>query len=174
MPTFPRIRPYKTYAVSDDGSRTLVPAHEIVLERPQGIDLEINLAPHPSFRGRLSFSTFRGSSLLLEAGSSAHAYVFVEDWPVGDRRRKASHRYSRSPVGHVYLVDARGKKTGTDARTFAIQTSERHELHLELCPSKPWARHVEIESSTGLLTIHLNASNVVQFAVEDLRRGGAG
>jgi hypothetical protein len=65
--TLPRIRPYKTFLVDDDdGKRTRLDAHEIVLERPIGVDLEINLAPHPRFRGRVSFSTFRGSCLVLE------------------------------------------------------------------------------------------------------------
>jgi hypothetical protein len=66
---FPRIRPYKTFLVDDDGKRTRLDAHEIVLERPIGVDLEINLAPHFRFRGRVSFSTFRGSCLVLEPES---------------------------------------------------------------------------------------------------------
>jgi hypothetical protein len=32
----PRIRPYKTFLVDDDGKRTRLDAHEIVLERPIG------------------------------------------------------------------------------------------------------------------------------------------
>lgn len=167
MGPFPRIRPYKTFVPSGGGSRVPVAAHEIVLERPVGVDLEINLAPHPTFRGQVSFSTFRGSSLLLEAGSSGHAYVFIEEWPVGDRRRKVSRRrYSRPTLGHVYLVDPRGAKKITEGRTFVIQTSPQHELLVELSPPAPWARHVKIQSSSDLLSIKLNASNIVFFAAE--------
>ena len=45
---FPCIRPYKTFLVDDDGKRTRLDAHEIVLERPIGVDLEISLAPKTS------------------------------------------------------------------------------------------------------------------------------
>jgi hypothetical protein len=174
MANFPRIQPYKTFALSEDGARTPVTAHEIVLERPVGVDLEINVAPHPVFLGRVSFSTFRGRSLLLEAGSSGDAYIFIEDWPVGDRRRKASRRrHSRTTSGHVYVVDARGEKRTTDARTFVIQTSPHYELQVELCPSAPWARHVKIKSSSDLLSIHLNASNVVFFEAATVRKAKA-
>lgn len=167
MVTFPRIRPYKTFAVSKTGDRTPVAAHEIVLERPVGVDLEINLAPHPNRRGEVSFSTFRGSSLLLEPASASHAYVFIEDWPVGDRRRKVtSHRHSRPTLGHVYLVDARGQKQVTPERTFAIQIAHEAELQIELCPSRPWMRHIKIECSSGRLSIRLNAGNVISFTID--------
>lgn len=168
MVNFPRIRPYKTFALSNAGERTPVAAHEIVLERPVGVDLEINLAPHPNRRGEVSFSTFRGSSLLLEPASSSDAYVFIEDWPVGDRRRKVtSHRYSRPTLGHVYLVDARGQKHPTPERTFAVQIADQAELHIELCPSRPWMRHIKIECSRGRLAIRLGASNVVSFTIDE-------
>jgi hypothetical protein len=137
-----------------------------VLERPLGVDLEVNLAPHPNFRGRLTFSTFRGSSLILEAGSAGDVYVFIEDWPIGDSRRKRSRRHSRGTLGHVYLVDSRGQKNVTPERTFTVGVSQAHELLVELCPQRPWARHVRVTSSTGRLSIHPSASNVVQFTVE--------
>jgi hypothetical protein len=174
MVNFRRIHPYRTFVLSEDGSRTPVAAHEIVLERPIGIDLEINLAPHPVFRGQVSFSTFRGSTLLLEAGSSGHAYLFVEDWPVGDRRRKVvGRRHSRPTAGHVYLVDALGEKRSTPARTFVIKTTAQHELQVEFCPPAPWARHVKIQSSSDLLSVHLNASNVLLFTADDRSRKSA-
>ena len=34
---YPRIRPYKTYAVDDEGARVRVDTHELVLERPVGV-----------------------------------------------------------------------------------------------------------------------------------------
>jgi hypothetical protein len=166
MARFPRIRPYKTFAIAKGGKRIAISAHELALERPAGVDLEINLAPHPNFRGRVSFATYRGSSLLLEAASSGDAYVFIEDWPVGDRRRKLVRNNARGPLVHVYLVDARGEKRVTAARSFAIRTSPDHELLVELCPAAPWARHVRIESSSGLLAIHLNAANTVFFSAD--------
>ncbi|NUP08804.1 MAG: hypothetical protein HOW73_22380 [Polyangiaceae bacterium] len=168
MPTFPRIRPYKTFAVAADDTRTPVRTHELVLERPVGVDLEINLAPHPGFRGQVSFSTFRGSSLIIEPAASNVAYVFIEDWPVGDRRRKIGSKLnSRGTLGHVYLVDGRWLKQATDDRTFAVEVGPGKELLIELAPRAPWARHVKISSSTDQLCIRLNASNIVMFSAED-------
>lgn len=129
MAAFRRIRPYKTFAVAMDGARTRVQAHEIVLERPVGIDLELDLAPHPGFRGLVAFSTFRGSSLLIEPGASNVAYLFIEDWPIGDRRRKTSRRNSRGTLGHVYLVDSRGEKRPTADRTFVVRARHHRHLH---------------------------------------------
>ena len=82
-------------------------AHELVLERPLGIDLELNLAPHPSYRGSVTVSTFRGN-LLLEPGAGDTLYLFVEDWPRGDRRRTKVRRRARTPLCHIYSVDVRG------------------------------------------------------------------
>ncbi len=118
---FPRIRPYKTFLVDDDGKRRRLDAHEIVLERPIGVDLEINLAPHPRFGGRVSFSTFRGSSLVLEPESGSGLYLFIEDWPRGDRVAAGSQRAARSSSisrgGHVRvhgLVGGVGRGAGGD------------------------------------------------------------
>ena len=161
---FPRIRPYKTFIVNDEGTRTRLDAHEIVLERPMGVDLEINLARHPRFRGRVSFSTFRGS-LVLEPESGGGFYLFIEDWPRGDRRRKEDRRRERTPLCHVYAVDARGEKTAVSARSFAIEVGRGMELKLDLTPKAPWAHHVHIQTFEGPLELRLGAANVVQVSV---------
>ena len=170
MMRFPRIRPYKTYSVDDLGARARIITHELVLERPVGVDLEVNLAPHPTFRGGVMFSTFRGSALLLEAGAANVLYVFVEDWPRGDRRRKSDRRRSRTPLGHVYSVDARGQKTALPERRFAIEVGERSELHIDFTPAPPWAHHVCVHTPDRALAIELNAANVVDVSVAEARR----
>ncbi len=167
MAAFRRIRPYKTFAIANDGSRVRIHAHELVLERPVGVDLEVNLAPHPGFRGRVSFGTFRGSALLIEPGASNVAYLFIEDWPVGDRRRKKSRSNARGTLGHVYLVDGRGEKRATPHRAFVIELAPEHELLVEFCPPAPWARHVRISTESLELSIHLNAANIVHFGAAD-------
>src|SRR5580692_1631279 len=131
---FPRIRPYKTFQVDDDGERTRLDAHEIVLERRIGVDLEINLAPHPRFRGSVSFSTFRGSAFVLEPEAADGVYLFIERWPRGDRRRGEDRRRKRTPLCHVYAVDARGKRTAVSARSFVIQVGRGLELTIDLTP----------------------------------------
>ena len=163
---FPRIRPYKTFLVDDDGKRTRLAAHEIVLERPIGVDLEINLAPHPGFRGWVTFSTFRGSCLLLEPEAGSGLYLFIENWPRGDRRRKEDRRRKRTPLCHVYAVDARGEKTAISARSFVVQVGRGLELMVDLTPKGPWAHHVHIQTFDGPLALLLGAANVVHFSVE--------
>ena len=46
--------PYKTYLVSDDGTRTRVDAHRIVIELGPDVELALELAPHP---GRVPVGT---------------------------------------------------------------------------------------------------------------------
>jgi hypothetical protein len=162
---FPRIRPYKTFLIDDDGTRTRLDAHEIVLERPMGVDLEINLAPHPSFRGRVSFSTFRGSCIVLEPESGGGLYLLVEDWPRGDRRRKEDRRRRRTPLCHVYAVDARGAKTAISGRSFAVEVGRGVELRVDLAPEAPWAHHVRIQTFDRPLELLLGAASVVHVSV---------
>ena len=164
MKQFPRIRPYKTFVVDDDGTRTRLDAHEIVLERPLGIDLEINLAPHPNFRGRVSFSTFRGSCIVEPAASNG-LYLFIENWPRGDRRRTKDRRRTRTPLCHVYAVDARGEKTAIAARSFAIEVGRGVELNVDLTPKAPWAHHVHIHTRDRPVELRLGAANVVLVSV---------
>jgi hypothetical protein len=162
----PRIRPYKTFTVDDGGERTRLDAHDIVLERPIGVDLEINLAPHPRFRGRVSFSTFRGSSIVVEPEAANGVYLFIEDWPRGDRRRNEDRRRRRTPLCHVYAVDARGEKTAIPARAFAVQVGRGLELKVDLTPEAPWAHHVRIQAVDRPLGLLLGAANVVHVSVE--------
>src|SRR5690349_3967842 len=114
MGNFPRIRPYRTLAVTGRGARREVKAHELALERPASVatggDLEINLAPHPNFKGWVSFATYRTFGLTIEPGSSSHAYVLLQDMPVHRRRRGPATSSSRISRQHVYLVDATGRK----------------------------------------------------------------
>jgi hypothetical protein len=160
----PRIRPYRTFRVDDDGKRTPLAAHEIVLERPIGVDLEINLAPHPGFRGSVSFSTFRGS-LVLEPEAGNGLYLFIENWPRGDRRRRVDRRRTRTPLGHAYTVEVHGRKTAISARSFAVQVGRGRELTIDLTPERPWAHHVHIQSFDGPLALVLGAANVVHVSV---------
>jgi hypothetical protein len=161
----PRIRPYKTFVIAADGARTRLDAHEIVLERPVGVDLEINLAPHPGFRGSVSFSTFRGSGIILEPESGNGLYLFIQEWPRGDSRRNDDRRRKRTPLCHVYAVDARGGKSAISARSFAVQMGRGLELKVDLTPEAPWAHHVHIQTLDGPLELRLGAANVVHVSV---------
>ncbi len=163
---FPRIPPYKTFLVDDDGKRVRLDAHEIVLERPIGVDLEINLAPHPRFRGHVGFSTFRGSCLVVEPGAGNGLYLFIENWPRGDRRRKEDRHRKRTPLCHVYAVDARGEKTSISARSFVVQVGRGLELEVDLTPEGPWAHHVRVQTFDGALALLLGAANVVHVSVD--------
>jgi hypothetical protein len=167
--TLPRIRPYKTFLVDDDGKRTRMAAHEIVLERPIGIDLEINLAPHPRFRGSVSFSTFRGSGLVLEPDSASGLYLFIENWPRGDHRRREDRRRKSTPLCHVYAVDARGEKAALSARSFAVQLGRGLELKVDLTPEGPWAHYVHISTDEHPLALRLGAANVVHVSIDGSR-----
>jgi hypothetical protein len=161
---FPRIRPYKVYALGPDGSRSRIQAHELVLERPLGIDLEINLAPHPNFRGLVTFSTFRGS-LLVEPACGDLLYLFIEFWPRGDRRRKRDRRRARTPLCHVYRVDSRGEKQPIPDRRFAIELAHGVELEVDLTPPAPWAEHVAIQAADSAVLVQLSAANVIHVSV---------
>lgn len=52
-----RISPYKAYSLDAQGRRTPLEAHGVVIELRPGIEVEINLAPHPNFLGRLPMTT---------------------------------------------------------------------------------------------------------------------
>ena len=55
---FPRIDPpYKAYALGANGARRPIDAHGIVIELRPGIEVEMDLAPHPGFAGHLILST---------------------------------------------------------------------------------------------------------------------
>jgi hypothetical protein len=54
----PRISPpYRAYSLDARGNRTPLEAHGVVIELRPGIEIEVNLAPHPNFRGRLPVHT---------------------------------------------------------------------------------------------------------------------
>jgi len=112
-----------------------------------------------------SFSTFRGHCLLLEPEAGNGLFLFIEDWPRGDHRRKEDRRRKRTPLGHVYAVDGRGEKTAISARSFVIEVGKGMELKLDLAPGAPWASHVHIQTFDGPVEIRLASANVVQVSV---------
>ncbi len=114
----------------------------------------------------MSFSTFRGSCLVLEPESGGGLYLFIENWPRGDRRRKEDRVRKRRPLCHVYAVDARGEKTAISARSFVVQVGRGLELKVDLTPASPWAHHVHIQTFDGPLALLLGAANVVHVSVE--------
>jgi hypothetical protein len=55
---FPRLDPpYKAYALGANGARQPLDAHGIVIELRPGIEVEMELAPHPGFAGHLILFT---------------------------------------------------------------------------------------------------------------------
>jgi hypothetical protein len=49
--------PYRAYALLADGSRRPLEAHGVIVELRPGIEVEIDLAPHPGWRGQLVMLT---------------------------------------------------------------------------------------------------------------------
>jgi hypothetical protein len=158
---FPRCRPAPVWAVDAEGGRARVVAHELVLERPVGPDLEVNLAPHPIHRGSISLGTFRGTrALLLEPAAGNVLYVYLDAWPPGDPRRKRTRRGARTPLCHVYAVNARGEKRAISARRFAVELAGG-ELEIDFTPPAPWAQHVLVRSERAGIVVRLGAANIV-------------
>ena len=117
----------------------------------------------------MSFSTFRGSCLVLEPEAGNGLYLLIENWPRGDRRRQKDRHRKRTPLGHVYAVDQRGEKTAISARSFAVQVGRGLELMLDVTPEGLWAHHVHIQTFDGPLALLLGGANVVHVSVEGAR-----
>ncbi len=54
---FPRIAPYRCFSLSSSGVRTPLEAHGVVVQLAPGIEVQIDLAPHPAFEGQLCLVT---------------------------------------------------------------------------------------------------------------------
>jgi hypothetical protein len=94
---FPRIQPYRTSLVDDDGKRTRLDAREIVLERPivdargektaisarsfavqvgPGLELKVDLTPEAPWAHHVHIQTFDGPlALFLSAANVVHVSV---------------------------------------------------------------------------------------------------
>ncbi len=87
--------PYRTRLVSADGTETPVDAHGIIIELGPGLELDLDLAPHPNHAGglvicagpSLSLAELEKgglySSLAVRPGASNVIHVFVERHPWG-------------------------------------------------------------------------------------------
>jgi hypothetical protein len=93
--------PYKAYALRADGTRRPLDAHGIVVELRPGIEVELDLAPHPAFAGHLTLLTppSRRMKRLYDEGK-------VDDFAV---------LFGASNVLHV-LVERRIRKRRRGAR----------------------------------------------------------
>jgi hypothetical protein len=76
----PRMALYKVFSLQRNGARRLLDPHEaIIIELQPGIEVEVNLAPHPNFAGDLVMYTppTRQMKRLYEAGKvDSFAVVF--------------------------------------------------------------------------------------------------
>ena len=77
---FPRIAPpYRVFVLRPNGGRQPLDAQSIIVELQPGIEVEIDLAPHPNFAGNLIISTppTQHMKRLYEAGKvDSFAVVF--------------------------------------------------------------------------------------------------
>jgi len=52
-----RVPPYKAFVLDSTGARVPLVGTAIVIELSPGVEVELNLAPHPAFAGRLVLMT---------------------------------------------------------------------------------------------------------------------
>ena len=98
--------PYKVHALRADGVRVPLDAHGLVVELAPGIEVEIDFAPHPGFRGHLVmftppprrmkriFDQGKVDDFAVIFGASNVLHVFVER-RIAKRRIKAKRGTGR-------------------------------------------------------------------------------
>ena len=52
-----RCQPYKLFVLGSNGSRTRIEAKDLIVELRPGVEVQIDLAPHPNFEGELVLET---------------------------------------------------------------------------------------------------------------------
>jgi hypothetical protein len=57
MKAYPTVPPYKVFVLGKNGKREPLEARALVVELQPGIEVELNLAPHPGFAGDLILLT---------------------------------------------------------------------------------------------------------------------
>ncbi len=93
--------PYRVYALDAGGNRTPIQAYGIVIELRSGIEMEVDLAPHPNFSGQLVLMTPATSNMKAEYDAGN-----LDDFAVS---------FGSSNVLHV-LVERRQRKKRRTAR----------------------------------------------------------
>ena len=65
-----RTEPYKVYVLRSNGVKERIDAQDIIVELRPGVEVQLNLAPHPAFAGQLTIVTppYRRMKRLYDAG----------------------------------------------------------------------------------------------------------
>jgi hypothetical protein len=119
--------PYKVYVLGRDGKRRPLDAQSIIVEIRRDIEIEIDFAPHPNFRGHLTMLTppARRMTRLYDEGKMDDFAVFFGASNV--LHVSVDRRMRRPAKGRGSDSDRKKKVTGpASRRNTKVSTARRH------------------------------------------------